>query len=243
MKHKEVSFVLIVVSTIGLMSCSISPVETMVPENSFVQVESSQNQSSEIEYDYDVTPMSIDLTFDSILEKIGNMLNDDVADYFYTETNEDLYSVDFEGHHLVCIYDYPSFLSGLTVNDPSTGIPLYYPLEEETHQLRRFKIDDVSIDEYESEYWAEMSFRRISDIYIVSLGEDDVNEIAGYCFVIDESLSGTQRFFATYLIGDCTITYQYSYSDNDVNSYSSYLEVCEELGLPVNDQITADIIG
>ncbi|MCR5594058.1 MAG: hypothetical protein K6F79_09970 [Saccharofermentans sp.] len=200
--------------------------------------------------DYSVGMLDISLDFDELLTRYMEMWDIDseemeshLADY-----------TSYHGDGFIYIPDYPPYLEDwqrMSWTYDFNGEPIQMfdePEEYEYHIVRCLSIDDISIDEYENKYWAEVSYRNHfeyrmnnNEIHNTSSVED------GYFFVFDRSCQNSLGFRAYYYVDNYVISYYLNYymPDGDlyVEEYNRYLDRCEELGLPTCDDMTEIVLG
>ena len=236
----------VVESTTAEESVSSSAVETV--ECSTTTSEEEPTQLPE----YSVGMLDISIDFDELLTRYMEMwtidpeeMESDLADYTYYHKDAFIY-----------IPDYPPYLEDLqrmsmrwSYDVSAEPVPMFdEPEEYEYHIVRCLSIDDISIDEYENEYWAEVSYRKYfeyrmnnNEIHNTSSVED------GYFFVFDRSHRNTLGFGAYYYVDNYVISYYLNYympdGDPYVERYTRYLDRCEELGLPTCDEMTEIVLG
>ena len=236
----------IVESTTAEESVSSSAVETV--ECSTTTSEEEPTQLPE----YSVGMLDISIDFDELLTRYMEMWTIDPE-----EMESDL--ADYTSYHVdgfIYIPDYPPYLEDLqrmsmrwSYDVSAEPVPMFdEPEEYEYHIVRCLSIDDISIYEYENEYWAEVSYRNDfeyrmnnNEIHNTSSVED------GYFFVFDRSYQNELCFYAYYYVDNYLISYNLNYympdGDPYVERYNRYLDRCEELGLPTCDEMTEIVLG
>lgn len=251
---KKCCFIIIVLSLTLSASCSNgndsdlicsdpATQETIIPDLSITTSADAETTSAVLS-DYPIEPLSVDMSFFETTEGINNTLGIDVETVIEDNPGMSQYSFEQFGHFIVYTQDYQVLLTTLLAEDPITGEQYYYPNEYDYHRLRKLKIDQISINEYESSYWSEYEYRWITDSSIGSNCElGDSSPTNGYCFFYDTTIPDQCMFYAAYLIDNYTINYAYSFSHGDVNEYRTYLDFCDSLGLPTSDQMNEIILG
>lgn len=251
---KKCCFIIIVLSLTLSASCSNgndpdlicsdpATQETIIPDLAITTSADAETTSAVLS-DYPIEPLSVDMSFFETTEGINNTLGIDVETVIEDNPGMSQYSFEQFGHFIVYTQDYQVLLTTLLAEDPITGEQYYYPNEYDYHRLRRLKIDQISINEYESSYWSEYEYRWITDSSIGSNFElGDSSPTNGYCFFYDTTIPDQCMFYAAYLIDNYTINYAYSFSHGDVNEYRTYLDFCDSLGLPTSDQMNVIILG
>lgn len=153
---------------------------------------------------------------------------------------------DFEenNHRISYIEDYYSYLKDeFAINYLDQT---YYPffVERCNHTVDALIIDGVIIvryenSEYSKDYYQQYVFDVIDSGYL-SIDYDYTN---GYFFLDYSTSPQSRQFEAHYLCGDYTVSYSYSFNDNDVNEYLNYLGLMDTLGLPTCDEMTDIVLG
>ena len=193
-----------------------------------------------------ITPIDVDLSFDEVASLVSNYYGFDLNSYNEDSSN---ISFDYGDNQISYIGDYNLLLTEETIPD-YCGIVWYRPRESEYHQIRRFAVNDFSIDEFEDSSWAEADYiEKVEEDYSFEITETEMVELSdsskleGYFFIIGEPVMNSQMFYAIYYFGNYTITYSWSFNQQDYVSYRSYLDICEMLGLPTSDEATQVILG
>ena len=176
---------------------------------------------------YEVNPVSIDHSFDEVLnvclDKAG------IDDYTLGEAYDG--ASDFQ---LIYYPDYSVYLAEmLPLNDE------YFTREHQQHIESAFQIVNfMRLYSYDDPQWAEEGYR-----YEINQYMDEPDIVVNYsdegCCFIDED----NFFNAVYYMNDVVFDYVYFYSVGNPEDYQIYLDICEELGLPTCDEVTEDIMG
>ena len=186
-----------------------------------------------------INSLNLDFSFDSYLLDLCEELE---VDRSMLEIEDSPY-IELSSINFSYAWDYRSFLEEATRPDPS-GIIYYYPYISEYHQTRRLMAEDIVINEFEDELWAERNYLDKLDSEINNNYElNDSSYLDGYCFILDDSNPDSRQFYACYLCDNYTIDYVYNLNNGQVSSYSNYLEFCEEFGLPTSELMTMEILG
>lgn len=218
--------------------------ETVIPNMSITTISQTEEPAFTVMSDYSVESLGIDMSFFESLDGINDKLGINIDTVIQNNPGLSQYSFEQSDRFVVYIQDYQTSLSMMLEEDPITGEQYYYPTEDDFHRLRRLKIDQFSINEYDSSYWAEYEYRGNVDLSIANnLELSDSSHTDGYCFIYDTSVPNQHMFYAVYLIDNYTINYTYSFNHGDVNDYIAYLDLCDILGLPVSEEMTEEIIG
>lgn len=216
--------------------------ETIIPGLSIATLTSAETTSEGLST-YPIESLSIDMSFFETTEGINDVLGISMEGVINDNPGMSQYSFEQSGHLVVYAQDYQTLLSTMTAEDPITGELYFYASEYDYHRLRRLKIDQISINEYDSSFWAEYEYRSNTDAAIDNCLEvSDSSHFDGYCFIYDTT-SHHSMFYATYLVGNYTINYAYSFSRDNSNEYRDYLNFCDILGLPTSNQMTEIILG
>lgn len=215
--------------------------ETVIP-NMSIATSTIAESAPEALSTYPIEPLSIDMSFFETTEGINDVLGINLEDVINDNPGMSHCTFEQNGHQVVYTQDFQAFLSTMTNEDPITGELYYYASEYDYHRLRSLRIDQISINEYDSSFWAEYEYRSNTDAAINNCLEvSDSSPSDGYCFIYDTTPQHSM-FYASYLVGNYTINYAYSFNRGDANEYSDYLNFCDTLGLPTSDQMTEIIL-
>jgi hypothetical protein len=136
---------------------------------------------------------------------------------------------------------YPDYSNELR-DRAATGI---LSLEYERHIERSFSLNETHLDiyEYDSEEWAEFGFSYnlnsiLEDNYYSSI---DRHESEGYYFVFYDDYYDHYEVY--YLVGNCIIHYSFSLNNGTDVMHTTYMNICDELGLPISSEMVAEILG
>lgn len=238
---KCISSVLLLVTII--VACSCVPDSTVTKstediesnDSSLTSLEDNESTAESIVVpDYDVNSVEIDVTFDEIVDEcLGYTGFDDPRN-----SGEDHVIND----DLTYYSDYSYFLDDVSSPD-ATGFVLYHPAESDRHIERFFSLHDTSLGvfEFDSEEWAEVAFS--SNLTIVLEMEDfnsiDRHESEGYYFTLNDYC-----YEVEYLVGNCIIQYAFPFNDHGTDvRHTTYINICDELGLPISAEMAAEILG
>ncbi|NLX67812.1 MAG: hypothetical protein GXZ12_00055 [Clostridiaceae bacterium] len=240
---KCISLVLLLVTITVVCSCvsnstdssiTTSTVDTQSNDNSLTSLDDNEptTESIIVPY-YDVNSLAIDMTFDEIVDECL-----DYTGFDDPRSSEEVVSND----DLVYFPVYSYYLDIMTTPD-STGYSIYQPLEYEYHIERGFTLLEASlwIDEYDSEEWAKVGFTMYLDSILKSedLISIDRHESEGYYFAQYDYC-----YEVEYLVGNCVIYYRFPLNDNGTDvMYTTYMNICDELGLPISAEMAAEILG
>lgn len=188
----------------------------------------------------DISPIENNITFDEAIIYIGETIDVDI--FSHIENNN--YDFEENNHRISYIEDYYSYLKDeFAINYLGQT---YYPffVERCNHTVDALIIDGVIIvryenSEYSKDYYQQYVFDVIDSGYL-SIDYDYTN---GYFFLDYSTSPQSRQFEAHYLCGDYTVSYSYSFNDNDVNEYLNYLELMDTLGLPTCDEMTDIVLG
>jgi len=200
--------------------------ETIIPS---LCSENAQTETSILIQEYEVSPYSIDYSFDCLATKcieLAGIENYNLGDIY----NED------SDYQPIYYPDYSEVLEEMTFESVD-----YSPNEFEKHINRSFFIYGlwVYINEYDNPEWTEDAFRYWADYYM-SNGNDALVDHCdeGYYFICEDDM-----FSAVYFLNDCFFSYNYYFNNGNTEQYQIYLDICEELGLPTCDEVTEEIMG
>ena len=239
--RKCISSVLLLVTIIVACSCvpntavKKSTEDTQSNDNSLTSLEDNEPTTESIFVpDYDVNSVAIDVTFDGIVDECLDITGFDDP----RNSGEDhVYNDD-----LTYYLEYLDYIDDMSSPDPD-GFVCYEPSEYEYHIERYFSLYDTSlfVYEFDSEEWAEVGFSMCLDSILKSedLISIDRHESEGYYFVFyDDS------YKVYYIVGNCIIFCDiYLVHNQSYSMYTPYMNICGELGLPISDEMTAEILG
>lgn len=238
---KCISSVLLLVTIIVACSCvpntavKKSTEDTESDDNSLTSLEDNEPTTESIFVpDYDVNSVAIDVTFDGIVDECLDITGFDDP----RNSGEDhVYNDD-----LTYYLEYLDYIDDMSSPDPD-GFVCYEPSEYEYHIERYFSLYDTSlfVYEFDSEEWAEVGFSMCLDSILKSedLISIDRHESEGYYFAQYDYC-----YEVEYLVGNCVIYYRFPLNDNGTDvMYTTYMNICDELGLPISAEMAAEILG
>ena len=213
-------------------------------------VETSPSNLSETTYsseslfvqEYLVSPVCVSISFDEIIDVWSDYLDVDIISDNIINADDDNDLRDFTISYQV---DFQSVLSDIRRSDrllEEMFGPTYVSdpwcflrgTESDYHITRFLKIDGLRVYEFDDAEWAESAYRAtVDNVYIQNNETMDSSLNQGYCFVYDYLNDNQGRFFATYLLYDCIISYSCSTCDGE--RYDLYYNLCDSIGLPTSE--------
>ena len=169
--------------------------------------------------DYNVNHISIDYDFDEIMELL----------ILHTENDRLRYKVLYDE-------DYSELLDEMIIEAS------YIPEDYDYHIIRRIKLGDIYLYEFDDLDWSESCFRSFYETDLKSGRGTIYNNVDDGCFFTDDK-NTLDSFSSVYLVDECVICFGYSYNNGTIEDYQIYLDICEELGLPTCDEVTEEIMG
>lgn len=216
-------------------------------DSTYLNVSDNVTEESTQIPDYIVEKLDITYTFEDLVTTFFEMYDVNISDdysVFHNYESQDgrlIYIGDYTD--LIDYYAQP-VIGRISDSTDNASAAVHTPNEYEYHIMHRLYVDGLGINVFDDEYWAEECFRSCVNSAIVdgSILDDNLFE-DGYCFILDESDPTYREFYAYYYIGDYMIDYLYIVGYEDVEHYTRYLEICEELGLPTSDQVTNEVLN
>ena len=213
----------------------------LVETSSSSNLEMNSYSESTLVQDYSISPINTTISFDEIVNVWSEYLNVDFETSDGMDTDDESVLEDYSISYQT---DFQSVLIEMRRSDKlleemfgssyiSNPWCFLRGTETDYHIMRFLQIEGLRVYEYEESEWAESAYREAVNSVGAYYNETiDSSLQQGYCFVYDYQTDHS-RFFATYLLNDCIISY--SCSINDGERYDLYCNLCDELNLPTSE--------
>ena len=213
--------------------------DTILPTESSI---SNQDVSTNDQFEYSVSPMDINLTFDDIIDRLNSHLDINESDYY--DESGIINNFNSGSNRIYYEPDYESFIYNESQPDPFTGAVYIVPSDYDYHIMRVLGINHVMyVYEFDSNSWAEEYYRKM--VHYTLWAEDELASSSysdGYCLRVGQYYRSGTMFMARYFLGNIVVDCSWSFERDNVEDYELYLELCDVLGLPTSDEATQVIL-
>ncbi len=226
------------------LCCLVSSCKTELSVDTSPSTQSEVGNVSEsiCVQEYLVSPVSSSVSFDEIVDVWSEYLDVDIRSFddinVFNENDLQNPTIDYQEDFQTVLVDMrrsdrllEEMFGPTYISDPWCFLR---GTESDSHITRSLTINGLRVYEFDDSEWTEIAYRETVDSVFLQNSETiDSSLEQGYCFIYDLHNENQRRFFATYLLNNCIISY--SCSTNDSVRYDLYCDLCERLGLPTSE--------